>query len=381
MNSFDEFFWVLAAFLVTRLIRTGDARLWLWFGLVIGVGVENKYSIGFFAAGLVAAMTLTPLRKHFLKWPLWLGGLIAVVLVLPHVVWQMKNGWPTLEFMHNAASFKNMPTTPLQYFSGQVLLAGPLNTPLWLAGLLYGLLSKRGRTFVVFSLAYVFLFVVFNLTNGKVYYLTPIYPILFALGSLWLERITASRRWAKITAASLAAIAGIVLAPLAIPVFTPPTFLRFQQTLGIHAPQQERAHGGRLPQHLGDRLGWEEFVAMVGQAYAKLDPADRAKCAIFVSNYGEAGAINLLGRRYGLPRAISGYMSYYFWGPGDATGEVMLVYWDNKSELEKLFVQVTEVARFHHPYVMERQNDRPLFLCRRLKIPIAEAWKQVKAFQ
>ena len=166
-----------------------------------------------------------------------------------------------------------------------------------------------------------------------------------------------------------------------VPVLSPEAFIRYQNTLGLKVPQQERAHAGVLPQHLGDRLGWEEMVAMLGEAYNKLDPADRARCAVLVSNYGEAGAVNLFGPRYGLPHAISGYMNNYLWGPRGATGEVVLAYWDDRSTLVDLFEEVAEVARFQHPFVMDRQNNRPLYLCRRIRAPMNEAWPKFKTFK
>ena len=381
MNAFDQLFWALGAYLLLRLIQTDDRRLWLWFGLVAGLGLENKLSMAFFGMGLVAAMAATPLRRHFLDRRFWLGGGIAAVLFLPHVVWQAGHGWPTVEFMRNARLFKNMPTPLVKFFLGQVILVGPANAPLWIAGLLYGVFSKQRRTLAAFSILYVAVFAVFFLTNGKVYYLSPAYPMLLASGALAVERAVANRSWAKPAIVGFLGLGGLVVAPLAMPLLPVPMFLRYQQALGLRAPQEERTHSGPLPQHLGDRLGWEEFVAMTANAFGALPPEDHARCSIFVSNYGEAGAIDLFGPRFGLPRAISGHMTHYLWGPGDATGEVMLVYWDDRRGLEALFREVTEVARFHHPYVMDRQNDRPLYLCRGLTVPIAEAWKRVKAYR
>jgi hypothetical protein len=203
---------------------------------------------------------------------------------------------------------------------------------------------------------------------------------LFSLGATWLEPHVAARRWARAAILAATAFAGAAIAPLSIPLLPPAALVRYQIALHIRAPQQERSHDGPLPQHLGDRLGWPEFVALVADAFNKLDPAGRARCAIFVSNYGEAGAIDLFGPRYGLPPAITGHMTHYLWGPGDATGEVVLAYWPDREDLAKLFAEVVEVGRFRAPYAMDRQNDRPLFLCRGLRFPLREVWPRLKAY-
>jgi 4-amino-4-deoxy-L-arabinose transferase-like glycosyltransferase len=381
MNAFDQFFWALAALILVRLIRTDDARLWLWFGLVAGLGLENKFSMGLLGIGVIVALAVTPLRRHFRRWELWAGGLIAAALFAPHVWWQIRQGWPTLEFMHNARVYKNMPVTALSFLAGQLVLVGPLNAPLWFAGLVWGLSTKSGRAFRPLSIVYAVTLAILIVSNGKVYYLSPAYPMLLAMGAVWLETASANRRWARGAALGAVIAGGLFTAPLAIPLLSPEALIRYQAAVGLTAPQQERAHSGALPQHLGDRLGWEEFVAMVAAAYRRLPPEDQARCSVLVGNYGETGAVNLLGRRYGLPRAISGHMTNYLWGPGDATGEVMLVYGRQREELAPLFASVEEAARFHHPYVMDRQNDRPLYLCRGLKTSVREAWPLVKEYQ
>ena len=135
---------------------------------------------------------------------------------------------------------------------------------------------------------------------------------------------------------------------------------------------------GPLPQQYADMFGWPEMAAVVARAYNNLSPADRAKCAIFGQNYGQAGAIDLFGPKYGLPKAISGHQNYYYWGPRGATDEVMLVMDDRREVLEKLFDHVEQVGVVHHPYAIPYENDKPLHLCRGLKMPMKELWPKVK---
>ena len=151
MNPFDYLFWAVAAYILVRIIKTDNSRLWLWFGVTAGLGLENKMSMAFFGGLVAVAMVFTPQRKYYLDKYLWLGGAIALVMFLPNILWQVKHGWPSLEFMHDTGAYKNLPVTFPRFILQQLLVMGPLTAPVWIAGLLYGLFSKRGRTFLVFN--------------------------------------------------------------------------------------------------------------------------------------------------------------------------------------------------------------------------------------
>lgn len=380
MNVLDQVFWGLGALILVRILQTGEARLWLCFGLVAGLGLQNKLSMGFFGAALAIAMTMTPERRFFKDNHLWIGGAIAFLIFSPNLVWQVRNGWPTLEFMRNASLYKNAFVTPWGFLANQLLLAGPVNAVLWMGALGYSFAGRDGRKFRLFAITFITLFVIFVATRGKSYYLAPAYLFMLPLGALWFEQITEARRWGRSAMVAATVTVGLLIAPYALPVLPVETFLVYQKTLGIAPPREERAHTAALPQHFGDRFGWPEMVKIFTEAYHALPEADRARCSILVSNYGQAGAINYYGRYCGLPKAISGYNNYFLWGPGEATGEVMLVYMKDGSKLAPFFEEVTEVARFTHPYAMGYENDYPLFLCRGLKMPIHDVWPALKTY-
>ncbi|MBI2431572.1 MAG: hypothetical protein HYV26_01730 [Candidatus Hydrogenedentes bacterium] len=259
-------------------------------------------------------------------------------------------------------------------------MTNPITVPLWLGGLYFGLFHPQGKRFRWLALAFVIVFLLLSLSYGKGYYLAPAFPMVFALGGVGFEHLTVRRRVPRVIFVFLLAGFGALFASYVLPVLPIDTFLRFQSAIGITTPRQEVGHTGAIPQHFGDRFGWPEMVALVAKAYQELPAVDRQRCGILTSNYGEAGAINFFGREHGLPRAICGHNNYFLWGPGDATGEVMLVYNRAREELEPIFEEVREVGRFQHPYVMPYQQDRRLYLCRGLKIPIAAGWPQLKVF-
>jgi 4-amino-4-deoxy-L-arabinose transferase-like glycosyltransferase len=146
MNAFEPLFWTACALVVVRLVKTGDQRLWLAFGAIAGLGLQNKYSMAVFAGALVAGVVLSPERRAFAKPWIWLGGLVAGLVFLPNVIWNVQHGWPFLELMRNIrASGRDVVVSPAEYVLRQVLNMGPTAAPVWLAGLGWLLLAKRGR--------------------------------------------------------------------------------------------------------------------------------------------------------------------------------------------------------------------------------------------
>jgi hypothetical protein len=173
------------------------------------------------------------------------------------------------------------------------------------------------------------------------------------------------------------AATGAILAPLAIPVLPPETYIRYTKALHLAPPAIETHRLGPLPQIFADQFGWEEMVATVARVDNGLPPAIRPRTAIFGQNYGQAGAIDLFGPCYGLPAAISGHQSYFLWGPRGYSGESMIVMAGNQRRLESQFTTVQKVARVEHPYSMPYEHF-DVFYCRGLKQPLSEIWPSVK---
>ena len=234
--------------------------------------------------------------------------MVASAFLLPYVFWQFRHGWPTLEFWADYGE-KVDPASPVEFLIEQVVMMQPPTLPLWLAGLYYYLFSGDGRRFRQMGWIYIILFVIFALQNAKFYFLAPAYPMLFAAGALVVERFVRRRSWGwlKPAYAAILLVSGIVFAPLVVPLLPADTLANFIG--GGAGIKQERREEGKLPQHFADRFGWENMVATVAGVYQSLPPQERSRACIFTGNYGEAGAIDFFGSRYGLPGAISGHNS------------------------------------------------------------------------
>jgi hypothetical protein len=380
MNAFEPLFWMGCAYLLIRLIKTENEKLWIWFGVLAGFGLENKYSMLIFGAGLVLGLLLTPARRLLRSRWLWVGGAIAFLIFLPNLLWNIQHHFPFLELQANIrASGRDVPLGPLAFFVQEILLMHPLTLPIWLGGLWFYFGTQAGRPFRAIGWAWIFAAVVIATLSPRVYYLFPAFPVLFAAGGVLWEQMLAQPRWTwlKFAYPALMLLGGAVLAPLAIPVLSPEAYVRYTKALGFGQPAIETHELGPLPQIFADQFGWDEMAASVARVYNALPPEVRARTAIFAQTYGQAGAIDLFGPKYGLPPAISGHQSYFLWGPREYTGESMIVMDDDQDALDKLFASVRKAGRVYHPYSMPYQHF-DIFYCQGMHPPLRELWPQVK---
>jgi hypothetical protein len=382
MNAFEPLLWTACAYIVVEIVERDQRRLWLLVGLVVGVGVLNKHSMAFFAAALGAGLLLTPERR--VLWTGWLAAALALafLVVLPHLVWQMHHGWPSLELMRNATLYQYQPVSPAEFLWGQIQLVHPFTVPIWIAGLCFYLWTAQGRPFRFLGWAFVLLFGAALLVEAKSYYLAPAYSMLLAAGGVMAERGTQRPgwRWLRPATIVLLLLGGVISAPYVLPVLPVEMMPRYLELLGIKAVRPERRAEGDVPQLFADMLGWEDTVATVARVYASLSPAEQAECAIWSASYGAAGAVDFLGRAYGLPPAISGHQNYYLWGPGRYAGNVAITIGIPIERLRPWFASVERVASVRCPYCMPDRQDTPICVARGLKVPIEDFWPQVKCW-
>jgi len=376
VNAFEPLLWMGCALLLVRLINTGNERLWIWFGLLAGIGLQTKHSMLIFGFALVAGLALSPQRK--LLWSRWLllGGALAFVIFLPNLIWNFQHHFPFLELQENIRRDGRNVSLSLSRFLGEEMLAMlPLSAPVWLAGL-WWLHRSRYRTL---AFAWIIAAAIIFAMNPRTYYLFPAFPMLFAAGGVQLEAWLNGRRfsWLKPVWCGLMLLVGALLAPTMLPILSPENFIRYTKATHLEQPRVENHELGPLPQLFADQFGWEEMAQAVAHVYNDL-PADiRPRTAIFGQNYGQAGAIDLFGPKYGLPPAISGHQNYFLWGPREYTGESMIVMGDRQDRLETKFAVVRKMARVAHPYSMPYEHI-DIFYCQGFKLPLAEAWTKVK---
>jgi hypothetical protein len=400
-NCLEPNLWMGCAYFAILAIKRNNPRYWLWFGVIAGLGLEEKYSIAVFGFGIVVGLLLTEQRRAFLNPWIWLGGLAAFLIFLPNLLWNMHYHWPFLELIRNIKAEGRDVILPLpQFFLQQALLVDPVTALIWLRGLFALLFSARLKPYRFLGWSYLVCFTVFFVLHGKSYYLAPVYPMLLAAGAVVIESFIEGRKtdgrktedeqsgkenaplrraWLKPVIVIGLLASGVHLVPIIVPVLSPDHFLAYAKTLPFKLPVMEHDHArAALPQWYADQFGWQEIVAETAVAWNRIPAAERNGCGIFAQDYGQAGAIDFLGRNQGLPSALSGDRTYFLWGPRGYSGNCLIVLGDRKERLEQLFANVEYVGQSaDNPYALE--TNISVNICRNPKFgTLANLWPQLK---
>ena len=363
----DQFFWVLTCYLYIRLINTNNQKLWLLIGLVMGMGLLAKYSIAFLTVAIFIGILISDHRKMLTNKWIWLGVLISLIVFLPNILWQIHNRLPVIEHMQALRNDESTPT--LQFLLEQIIILNPFNLPIWIAGILFFFFTEQGRNYRTLVWIYIIALTVFLLMKGKSYYLAPAYPALFAGGSVIIEIILVRRQfnWLKYFIPALLLLSAIVTSPVWLPVLP----VEKMKKLGI----------ADIRYDFREMIGWPELVSSVAKVFNGLSEEEKMNTIIITGNYGEAGAINHYRKKFGLPGAVSGISSYYFWGPGNPDASTVIFIGYPEDYLSRFFseVKLMEVIRNQYGINNEEQGQH-IVLCRKPEKPISELWKEFKHF-
>jgi hypothetical protein len=379
MNAFEPLLWMGVAYFFMRAWETDRPQFWALVGLTGGLGLVNKYSMFFFAGCAFAALLLGPQRRVFRRPGFWGALALALAFAAPTLAWQASHDWPQLAVLRDAARYKNVVAGPFSFYLQQFLMMNPLSAPLWIAGLWVLIARDRagmrwyGLTYAVLSLLYLTL-------GAKVYYLAPIYPVLFAAGAPALESAVRRVRWAAVAYPLALLASGAAIAPEAFPLLPLPQFLRYERVFDVRAIKMERHPEGKVPQQFADMLGWDTLVDALAGAYAAMPEPERREAVIFTRDYGQASAVDFFGPARGLPVAISGHNNYYLYGTRGASGKAVLAIGFERDFLRTEFGRVERVATYRDPYVLPDFNNLAIYACTVPRRPLAAWWPATKRF-
>ena len=374
---FDQLAWGAALCALLRLEQTDDPRWWRWLGLAGGLGLLTKFSIAFIGVGVLAALLATPRRRALLGPGPWIALGIVLVVGSPSIAGQVALGFPVLGQLESLRGSQLERITWSEYLTTQPLMMGPAIV-LAVAGAVAPFVDPRLRAFRSVAIACLTTFLLLGALRGKPYYSAPIFPILSAAGAVWIEalarpRVRAALAWGVATAA---VAYGLALLPLGLPVVPPAPMARYAAAIGLTAATRTNT-GGRLPlpQDYADMLGWREKADAVAGVVGALTPAERERTVLYGDNYGQAGALDLYGRRLGLPPVVSLTGSFYYFGPGERAAGVIVALGVEPDEVETVRCGSLEVGpRVSNPWGVEEERDVPIVVCREPDITLRELW-------
>jgi dolichyl-phosphate-mannose-protein mannosyltransferase len=370
-SSFDYLWWVLIAYFVIRLLKTENPRWWLAVGPTVGIGLMTKYTMCFYVAGILGGLLLTRERRYFLNAWFWGGAALAVLIFLPNFLWQVRHGFISLHFLqHIHARDVNEGRAHGFLLDQTKICVNLVATPLWIAGLVGFLRERRYRLLAWMYLIPLALFVV---GKGRGYYLAAAYPMLLAMGSAVGEQWIATLR--VVSRRSLEAVFFIGLA--AIGIFAGAVIL----PLASDGPLRDFAlkNNGDLR----EEIGWDELVKTVAGIRDSLPPEQRQNLGVLVGNYGEQGAIEILGPAYHLPMPISMTNSAWLRGYPAQPPSTLIVLGFSRESAEKAFTSCQLAGRMSNPYRIENEesmNHPEIFLCGGPRLSWPDFWKEYQSF-
>ena len=383
MNAFEPLVWTSILYFTLRLVQEEDARYWILIGALTGIGLEIKHTMALYAAALVAGILLSGSRRLLGNRWCAAGALICVLILLPNLIWQYVNGFPSLEFYRNAIVNKNVPRGPAGVIIDQILFANPFAFPLWTAGLLYVFASREGRRYIFLGWGYIILLgVMIAGQSSRPDRIGAIYTVLFAAGAVAIERAARppARRLVPVFMMILLTAGMLVVAPVMTPLLPPPLLRSYLSALGLSFNLERGKMDEAIPQWLADRLGWRELATDVARVYASLPSDERRQTAIVSTNYGEAGALELYGPEFGLPRVYATHNSYFTWGPPpDSIRTYILVYVDLRDAVRR-FESVKEAAVHTCGDCTRPQQRIPIYVARGPRFSMSMEWKNFKIY-
>ncbi len=382
-DCFNNLFWVLAIYFIVLLLLSENKKYWIYFGVAAGFGLLSKFDILWLGAGLTVALLFVSQRKYFRCYQFWLGGVIALLIASPYLIWIATHDFLTIEYFAGYSKALAYSSTGVfgfwQFIKDQIIVMNPLSFPIWAAGLYYFIFNKTGRRFRLIGLTYIFILILCLITHVKFYFITPFYFVLLAGGSIFLEKML--KPSLKTIYFILIIATGLMLVPYMRPVLPPNLAGKYIKFLGKAELTIKYDTPTILPQWFADTFGWKEMTADVAQVYYSLPPDERAKTVILTRSYSQASAIYFYSKMYKLPIPISGHDQYYVWGPRNLAigSNVIIVGYDAQAlkSIKGLFAEVSVVGKTYNKYTMT-YNNKPIYLGKGFKKPVKSFWIQMK---
>jgi hypothetical protein len=368
--AFDQFFWTLGFYFLLKYFNTKNAKFLIFLGITAGLGLMNKYTILVWGLGIVVGLLFYEKGKLFKNKWLYIAGFITFLIVLPNIIWQIQHHFPLLSHLQKLKESQLDEIGPFDFAIEQ--LKHPFTLIISLIGLLAYFLDADLKKYKTFGIAALVIFATMWLMQSKAYYFFAIYPILFAGGAVKIEKLLQKKPNWNYIVASVLFLPTLPFLPHAIPILPIETYVNYSDL------ESDKEGHIELTDDYADMFGWEEQVQLVDSLYQGLSSEDKGNCIIWAENYGEAGAIKIIGKKYQLPDPVCSNGSFWLWGTGDTNGEVCISIGNEKQAVERVFGDFKLIKMIKHKYAIEEENNIPVYICRNPKINIKQKWSSLE---
>ena len=366
----DIFFWTLLLYLLLRYIRAEDKRQLYYLGIVTGFGILNKYNLLFLVIAVLVVLPFTKYKKLFAQREFYFALLIAFVVAMPNVIWQIMHRMPVLSHLVELRNSQLVQMSPVTFLAEQLLMIFPA-TLVALPGLFYLLFGKKVQEYRWIGYSLLVVLGIYLLLHGKGYYSAGIYPLLLAAGAVWYEKVLKNNFLRTAMVGILIFLTWTVL-PMGLPSRTPDQLVAyFDKTAKMTGTDAVRRYENNkyyaLPQDYADMLGWDELADVTYKAWTMVE--HKGQCLIYAENYGQAGAVNIVGKKYHMPAVVSFSDNFRYWLPGIPEKEILeFIYINNElgKDMQQIFADIQEVGRITNP--LAREYGTRVYLCRRPRV-------------
>jgi hypothetical protein len=374
----EIFLWTLCIYLLIKYINTSKDSYLICFGITAGIALLNKYLVGLLFLGLLVTIPFTEYRNIFRNRKFWTGIIIGSLIFAPNIIWQVARGFPVFHHMSELYD-RQLVHMDIKTFLTEQLLMPVTGTFFTVAGLIFLLTSGKVRKFRFLGFLSLFVIIGLMLLQGKSYYTLGVFPLLIASGAVAYEKLIQRIIFRIIFVVFLVGIT-IPIVPFGIPVIKKEGLKNYFKVLdrkyGIDLGRRfEDGSIHSLPQDYADMIGWEELTAVTAKAYQMVP--DKKSCIIYCENYGQAGAITVIGKKYDLPDAICFSESFRYWIPEKFVPDpTSFIYINNElgDDVNMLFRKISIVGSVSDPDA--REFGTTVYLCQDPVLSFNKFWKE-----
>ncbi|MHC1777364.1 MAG: glycosyltransferase family 39 protein [Lentimicrobium sp.] len=378
--AFDIFFWTISSWLLLKYIKNPNPSTLMWTGFILGMGFLNKYLILLWLFSLLVSLSISSYRKIIFSRPFIITGIIAFLVALPNLVWQVVNNLPVINHMKELNESQLVNVDRLNFLTDQLLMVWPA-TFFVIPGLIVLLFGKHFREYRFLGYSALLVILILMLLRGKAYYSAGVMPLLISAGCVWADSILKSKPVFVFILASVFLFLSAISLPIGIPVYKEDKLVKYFDNvadfMGSDAIRRdEDGNYQKLPQDYADMLGWDELAVITAKAWKSIPEKETA--FIYADNYGQAAAVSLIGRKLHLPEAVSFSESFRYWYPDKFKREITHLVYINDEEpgrdVKEIFSEIILAGR------IENQNAREygtgVYVCSGPVTSFNDFWKE-----